>query len=156
MSANSNRRNLGGVLIKPVAIRGRGAVGGVAEGPALISRRTITGWGGVDIRTGHVKEPGHPLEGLSLKGGVLILEGSRGSNGWSIFFHAAQVAGFGPAALIFPHLDSRTAVTAAVLNVPTVTDLEVDPFATIKLGDRVRVDGDKGVITVLTTSNTTT
>lgn len=135
--------------MESMVIRGRGAIGGVAEGPALISRRTITGWGGINIRSGQVKEPGHPLEGLSLKDCILILEGSRGSNGWSIFFHAAQVAGFGPAALVFPHLDSRTAVTAAVLNVPMVTDLEADPFALIKVGDRVRVDGDQGLITVI-------
>jgi predicted aconitase with swiveling domain len=96
-----------------------------------------------------VKELGHPLEGMSLKGSVLILEGSRGSNGWSIFFHAAQVAGFGPAALVFPRLDSRTAVTAAVLNVPLVTDLETDPFSLIRIGDQVRVDGDRGVITIV-------
>jgi uncharacterized protein len=135
--------------MEPIVIRGRGALGGVAEGPALISRRTITGWGGVDVHTGKVKEPGHPLEGMSLKGGILIMEGSRGSNGWSIFFHAAQVSGFGPAALVFPHLDSRTAVAAAVLNIPTVTDLESDPFGVINVGDRVRVDGDQGLITVI-------
>lgn len=135
--------------MQPIVIRGRGALGGVAEGPALISRRTITGWGGVDVHTGRVKEPGHPLEGLSLKGSILILEGSRGSNGWSIFFHAAQVAGFGPAALVFPRLDSRTAVTAAVLDLPLVTDLECDPFDLIQVGDRIRVDGDKGLITLI-------
>ena len=44
--------------MEPIVIRGRGALGGVAEGPALISRRTITGWGGVDIRTGKVKAIG--------------------------------------------------------------------------------------------------
>ena len=135
--------------MKPIVIRGRGALGGVAEGPALISRRTITGWGGVDIATGIVKEPGHPLKGLSLKESILILEGSRGSNGWSIFFHAAQVAGFGPAALVFPRLDSRTAVTAAVLNVPLVTDLDADPFGLIQIGDRVRVDGNRGLVEVV-------
>ena len=135
--------------METIVIRGRGALGGVAEGPALISRRTITGWGGVDVRTGIIKEPGHPLEGLRLKDSILILEGSRGSNGWSIFFHAAQVAGFGPAALVFPRLDSRTAVTAAVLNLPTVTDLDADPFTLINVGDRVRVDGDRGLVEVV-------
>ncbi len=136
-------------MMPAIVIRGRGALGGLAEGPALISRRTIGGWGGVDIRTGRIKEPGHPLEGLNLKGNILILEGSHGSNGWSIFFHAAQVAGFGPASLVFPRLDSRTAVTAAVLNLPLVTDLETDPFDLIRVGDRVRVDGDRGLIAVI-------
>jgi len=129
-------------------IRGRGALGGVAEGPALISRRTITGWGGVDVHTGIIVEPGHPLEGMCLKGGILILDGSKGSNGWSVFFHGAQASGFGPAGLVFPRLDSRTAAMAAVLNLPLVTDLEVDPFERIEVGDRVRVDGNQGLIMI--------
>jgi predicted aconitase with swiveling domain len=133
----------------PQKIFGRGALGGVAEGPALISRQTITGWGGVDIHTGTVVEPHHPLEGRCIKGGVLILDGSKGSNGWSVFFHAAKEAGFGPAALVFPKLDSRTAVTAAVLNVPTVTDIKEDLFTMIRLGDLLRIDGDNGVIEIL-------
>jgi predicted aconitase with swiveling domain len=127
-------------------IYGRGALPGIAEGPAMISRRTITGWDGVDIYTGKVKEPGHPLEGLSIRNSILILDGSRGSNGWSVFFHAAQEAGCGPAGLVFPKLDSRTAVTAAVLNVPLVTDLRDDVFELIRTGDLVRIDGSKGTI----------
>jgi hypothetical protein len=30
-----------------------------------------------------------------------------------------------------------------------VTDLEDDPFALINVGNRVRVDGDQGIITVI-------
>lgn len=127
---------------------GRGANPGRAEGPALISRRTIMGWGGIDIHTGIVLEKGHPLEGRSIKDTILILDGSKGSNGWSLFFHSAQVAGCGPAALIFPQLDSRTAVTAAVLNVPLITAVDGDIFALIKLGDWLRVDGDRGLIEI--------
>ena len=130
-------------------IRGRGALGGVAQGPAMISRQTITGWGGIDIHTGEVVEPGHPLEGRSIKDSILILDGSKGSNGWSIFFHAAQVSGCGPAALVFPRLDSRTAVTAAVLGVPTVTDLEEYIFDIVKPGELLRVDGRAGTIEIL-------
>ncbi len=130
-------------------IKGRGALGGIAQGPALISRQTITGWGGVDIYTGKVVEPNHPLKGLSIKDSVLILDGSKGSNGWSVFFHAAKEAGFGPAALVFPKLDSRTAVTAAVLNVPVVTDVKDDLFAIINIGDLLRIDGDCGIVEII-------
>lgn len=130
-------------------IAGRGAIPGRATGPALISRRTIMGWGGIDIHTGIVLEKGHPLEGMSIKDTVLILDGSKGSNGWSLFFHSAQVAGFGPAALVFPRLDSRTAVTAAVLNVPLVTDVDHTIFDLIRLGDMVTVDGGTGVIEII-------
>lgn len=130
-------------------ICGRGAVRGVAQGPALISRTTIIGWGGIDIYTGEVIEKGHPLEGKSIKDTILILDGSRGSNGWSLFFHSAQVSGCGPAGLIFPSLDSRMAVTAAVLNIPLVTDIKEDIFDRIQLGDWVKVDGDQGVVEIM-------
>ena len=134
-------------------ITGRGALGGVAQGPAIISRVTITGWGGVDIFTGKVVEPGHPLEGRSIKQSVLILDGSKGSNGWSVFFHAAKEAGCGPAALVFPQLDARTAVTAAVLNIPLVTDIAEDIFSIVRLGDLLKVDGDHGTIEILQRNN---
>jgi len=55
----------------------------------------------------------------------------------------------GPAALVFPKMDSRTGVTAAVLNIPVVTDLDRDPFELIKTGDHVRVDGDRGTVEII-------
>jgi uncharacterized protein len=134
--------------LKGSVIKGRRAIRGVAEGIALVSRETIQGWNGID-KTGTVIEKGHPFEGWSIKDAVLVLPGAKGSNGWSIHFHSARVAGVGPAALVFPRIDSRTGVTAAVLNVPTVTDLDCDPFDLIKTGDRVRVDGDSGIVEVI-------
>ena len=131
-----------------IILKGRGAVKGVAEGVALVSRETIQGWNGID-KNGTVIEKGHPFEGWNIKNAVLVLPGAKGSNGWSIHFHSTKVAGVGPAALIFPKMDSRTGVTAAVLNVPVVTDLNDDPFELIKTGDRVRVDGDQGIVEIL-------
>lgn len=46
-------------------------------------------------------------------------------------------------------LDSPTTVTAAVLNVPLVTDLKEDAVNLIRIGDRVCGDGDRGVIETL-------
>ncbi len=129
-------------------LKGRGAIKGVAEGVALVSRETIQGWNGID-KNGTVIEKGHPFEGWSIKDAVLVLPGAKGSNGWSIHFHSTKVAGVGPAALVFPKMDSRTGVTAAVLNVPVVTDLDGNPFELLKTGDRVRVDGDRGIVEVL-------
>lgn len=129
-------------------LHGRGAIPGVAEGPALVSRETIQGWNGIDA-FGLVIEKGHPFEGMSIKDAVLVLPGSKGSNGWSIHFHSTQIAGVGPAALVFPKMDSRTGVTAAVLNIPVVTDLLEDPFDLIKTGDWVRVDGERGTLEII-------
>ncbi len=135
--------------MQTLRILGRGAVGGVAQGRAMVSRQAIQGWSGVDEKTGIVIEKGHPFEGMSIKDAVMVLSGGKGSNGWSCHFHAARVAGIGPAAMVFPKMDSRTAVAAVVTGVPVVTDLETDPFKLIQTGDLVVVDGDRGFVEVL-------
>jgi hypothetical protein len=43
----------------------------------------------------------------------------------------------------------KTAVTVAVLNVPLVADLKEDVVNLIRIGDRVCVDGEQGVIEIL-------
>lgn len=131
-----------------VIIKGRGVVKGVAVGRAMVSRQAIQGWSGVDERTGLVIEQGHPFEGRSIKDKVLVLSGGKGSNGWSVHFHAAKIKGIGPSALILPYLDSRMAVAAAVLDVPVITDLEGDPFEDIPMDALVRVDADRGLVEI--------
>ena len=37
---------------KKIVLHGRGIVGGCAEGEALVTRETISGWGGIDPMTG--------------------------------------------------------------------------------------------------------
>lgn len=50
--------------------------------------------------------------------------------------------------MIISRIDSSTGVAAAVLQVPTVVDFgpDEDPCALIATGDRVRVDGETGVV----------
>lgn len=132
-----------------VVIHGRGIVPGIWQGQALVSRLAIQGWSGVDERTGLVIEPGHPFEGLSIKGKVLVLSGGKGSTGWSCHFHAAKVRGLAPGAMVLPRMDSRTAVAVAVLGVPAVTDIAGDLFSMIPHGAEVLVNGTAGTITLL-------
>jgi len=134
--------------MKTLIIKGRGLVGGRAEGPALVSRQAISGWSGLDEKSGLVIEKGHPFEGRCIKGRVLVLSGGKGSNGWSVHFHAAKVRGIGPSALILPKLDSRLAVTVAVLGLPAITDLEIDPFEAIPMDAEVIVDADQGLVEI--------
>jgi len=130
-------------------LQGRGVVPGRAEGRALVSRQAISGWSGLDEKTGLVIEKGHPFEGRSIKDRILVLSGGKGSNGWSIHFHAAKVRNIGPAGLILPRLDSRLAVTVAVLGLPTITDLEGDPFELIPMDSLVEIDADRGLVTIV-------
>ncbi len=132
-----------------VIINGRGVAPGQVQARALVSPQAISGWSGLDERTGKVIEIGHPFEGRNIKGRILVLSGGKGSNGWSVHFHAAKVRGIGPAGLILPRLDSRLAVTVAVLGIPVITDLDRDPFDLIPTDALVMLDADRGRVTVL-------
>ena len=44
-----------------IVIHGRKVVPGVAEGEALVTRDRISGWGGIDSRTGTIVETRHEL-----------------------------------------------------------------------------------------------
>lgn len=131
-----------------ITLHGRGIVGGVAEGEALVTHDRISGWGGIDPRTGTVIETRHELFDQSFAGKVLVFPGAKGSSGWSGMFHMARVAGVAPAAMLFKNLSTKMALGALVTRVPAVTALDQDPLEVIETGDWVRVDGDRGVVEV--------
>ena len=123
-------------------------VGGVAEGEALVTRDRISGWGGIDPRTGTVIETRHELRGQSFKDKVLVFPGAKGSSGWSSQFHIARLAGAAPAAMVFNEMTTKIALGAVVTHAPAVTDLDQDPLQVIATGDWVKVDGDRGIVEV--------
>jgi predicted aconitase with swiveling domain len=133
-----------------ITIKGRGVVAGTVEGEALVCPKSITGWGGIDPETGIIKEYENVNRGKSIKGKILVMPGSKGSNGWSCYFGAALVAGAAPLGWIFTRIDSSAGVATAVMQIPTVVDFDEnqDPCVLIKTGDRVRVNGQTGEIKI--------
>lgn len=136
------------VMTKPILLTGRKVVGGVAEGEALVTHQTISGWGGVNAMTGTVIESRHELKGVSFAGKVLVFPGAKGSSGWSGVFHMSRLAGVAPVAMVFTTMTTKVALGAVVMRVPTVTELDRDPLDLIETGDWVRVDGDAGTVEI--------
>jgi predicted aconitase with swiveling domain len=133
---------------KIIVLRGRKVVGGIAEGEALVTRDTISGWGGVNPMQGTVIETRHELRGQSFKDKVLVFPGAKGSSGWSVVFHTARLAGTAPKAMVFNEMTTKVALGAVVMRVPSVTDLDRDPLDVIETGDWVVVNGDMGTVEV--------
>ena len=131
-----------------IVLHGRRVCGGVAEGPALVTGETISGWGGVNPMQGTITETRHELLGQSFAGRILVFRGAKGSSGWSAIFHMARLAGKAPLALVFNDMTTKVALGAVVMRVPAVTALDRDPLAVIASGDWVRVDGDRGRVEV--------
>jgi uncharacterized protein len=131
-----------------LTLHGRKVVGGFAEGEALVTGHTISGWGGINPMTGTVIETRHELCGQSFKDKILVFPGAKGSSGWSAAFHVTRLTGTAPKALVFNEMTTKIALGAVVMRIPAVTDLDQDPLQLIETGDWVTVDGDRGIVEI--------
>ena len=136
------------ISLEKIVLYGRKVVGGVAEGEALVTRQTISGWGGIDPKQGTIIERKHELEGSRFTDKVLVFPGAKGGSGGSMGFHRARLAGHVPTAMIFRDMTSRVAMIAIITHAPAVTDLDQDPLDIIETGDWVKVDGDNGIVEI--------
>lgn len=134
--------------MKNVVLNGRKVVGGTAEGEALVTKQTISTWGGVDAVKGIITERRHELRNQSFAGKVLVFPSAKGSSGWSTVAQVIRLAGKAPKAMIIGQVNSLTAIGAVVMRVPAVTDLDQDATEVIATGDWVKVDADKGIVEV--------
>lgn len=130
-------------------IRGRKVIGGRARGEALVSRDPICFLGGIDVETGRVTEVGHPLEGKSIAGKILVFPTGKGSTGGSYLIYEAASNGVGPAAVINRKVEQVTAIGCIMAEIPCIDRPDSDPIAAIKDGDLVELDGDAGLIKIL-------
>ena len=131
-----------------LVLRGRCVVPGRAEGEALVTQDSISGWGGIDSRTGTIVETRHALRGVCFAGKVLVFPGAKGSSGWSNAFHLTRVNGVAPAAMLFNVMTTKIALGAVVTRAPAMTDFDQDPLTLIETGDWVSVDADRGLVEI--------
>jgi predicted aconitase with swiveling domain len=134
--------------IVKIILKGRCVVPGVSEGEALVTDQQISGWGGIDSRTGTIVETRHELRDISFAGKVLVFPGAKGSSGWSNAFHLTRTFGVAPAAMLFNEMTTKVALGAVVTRAPCMTDFDQNPLDVIETGDWVRVDADQGVVEI--------
>ncbi len=121
-------------------LEGRPIKPGVCEGEALVSDKPIGFLGGVDPETGIVIEPGHPLEGHSVAGKILVFPTGKGSTVGSYTIYRLARAGVAPAGIICAEGDPIVVVGAIISEIPMVDRVDI---SRIKTGDWVRIEGDK-------------
>jgi len=119
---------------------GRMVVSGRAEGIALVSDRPIGFLGGVDPDTGRVIEPGHPLEGRSMAGKVLVFPCGKGSTVGSYVIYRLARAGLAPRAIINAESEPIVAVGALIAGIPMVDRVDI---SRLREGAHLIVDGEK-------------
>lgn len=135
---------------RELVIRCRGLVRGKAEGEALVAPAALSFWGEVDPMAGRIIATGHPLEGETLGGKVLVIRSTRGSSGTPLVIGLAHEQGNAPAAMVNTEVDALAVLGCVVNRIPMVAELDRDPFEVIQTGDQLLVDADEGRIVVRT------
>jgi len=106
-------------------MRGRAIVRGRGEGLALVSDRPIGFLGGVDPDTGVIVEVGHPLEGESVAGRVLVFPQGKGSTVGSYTIYRLARAERAPTAIVNAESEAIVAVGALMADIPMVDRIDI-------------------------------
>jgi hypothetical protein len=126
-------------------LRGRKIFGGKAEGLALVSRKPISFYGGVNPDTGIVEEEGHPLQGRSVSGRILVFPRARGSTVGSYTLYRMRKAGTAPVAILNRECETIVAVGAIIGEIPCMDRIDIDR---IPDGAALVVDADSGSVEI--------
>ena len=124
-------------------LKGRIIYKGKAQGEALVTSMPISFYGGVDPNTGVVMEKGHELNGVSVKGKILVFPQGKGSTVGSYTLYRLKKNGVAPAAMINKETETIVAVGAIISEIPFVDKVDVSKF---KTGDKVTVEDGMVVI----------
>lgn len=111
-------------------LRGRVIHEGEAKGEALVTSQGISFFGGVDPETGIIIERGHPLEGQSIAGKVLVFPQGKGSTVGSYTLYRLKHNNLAPAAIINADCETITAVGCIISEIPCVDQIDIQMIET--------------------------
>lgn len=120
-------------------LKGRIIYKGKAKGEALVTTMPISFYGGVDPNTGVVIEKGHELQGVSVKGKILVFPQGKGSTVGSYTLYRLKKNGVAPAGMINKECETIIAVGAIISEIPFVDKIDVSK---IKTGDSLQIEND--------------
>jgi predicted aconitase with swiveling domain len=128
-----------------MTLQGRKIFGGKARGNALVSEEAISFFGGVNPDTGIIEEDGHPLQGKSVSGRILVFPHGKGSTVGSYTLYRMKKTGTAPIAILNRECETIVAVGAIIAEIPCMDQIDIDR---IPDGAAMVVDADKGRIEI--------
>jgi len=124
-------------------LKGRKIFKGKVKGKTIVTEEGISFYGGVDPDTGVVAEVGHPLEGQSIAGKILVFPQGKGSTVGSYILYRLKKNGKAPLAIINKECETIVAVGAIISEIPCVDKIDISQ---IKTGMQVEVDAENGSV----------
>lgn len=126
--------------------KGRSINPGIVEGEAVVSKEPIGFYGGIDPKTGMFIEKGHELEGVSVRGKILVFPKGKGSTVGSYVIYGLSANKVGPLAIVNQETETIVATGVILAGIPCVDGIPTDR---INNGDRLKVDATAGTVDIL-------
>ncbi len=145
-------------MVSPFEATGKGIPSQSAwdvSGTALVTDVPITYLGYVNRDTGVIEEPGHPLDGISIKDTILIYPKGSGSTVAPFVLMGLIYTGFGPIAIVNRDVCPLTLPAASLLGVPYAHGFDSDPTMEVNTGDTVSLSLVEGKVSLVVESRAT-
>jgi len=126
-------------------LQGRSIFDGQVSGLALVSPANISFYGGVDPATGVIVEPGHPLEGQSIAGRILVFPTGKGSTVGSYTLYRLKRSSLAPLAVINAECETITAVGCIIAEIPCLDQVDLSQIHT---GDQLTLNAGEGWVEI--------
>jgi hypothetical protein len=127
-------------------LEGRVINKGSAEGEALVLDVPFSFIGDFDSDAGTLVLEGHPMQGQSVAGKILVCPTGKGGTIAPFIVYRAMQAGNAPAAILCEKADPMLCECALVMNIPIIDQFNQNPVQAIKSGKRLRIAD--GLVTV--------
>jgi predicted aconitase with swiveling domain len=134
----------------PIVLKCHRGIGPAVTGSALVADDNFSARYDLDREKGIFSRPAHKLHGQSYIGKILVLVTAKGgvASAWMLREMAAR--GMGPKAIIFDRANTILAQGAAFAGMTMVDRFDAgNPVGLIRNGDDVRIEPDKGLVTIL-------
>jgi hypothetical protein len=124
-------------------LKGRKIYKGKAEGEALVTKQSISFYGGVDPSTGTIVERGHELEGKSITGKILIFPTGKGSTVGSYVLYQMSKNHKGPKGLVLKECEAIVAVGCIIGGIPCIDHIDIEKLTT---GKQIMLDANNSAL----------
>ena len=133
----------------PTDIKCRQISKGKDEGVAIVTKDPISFLGGVDPKTGIVIDKKHELYNQCITDKILIIPSGKGSTVGSYVIYQMAKNNTAPKAIICKNAEPIIAIGAIISKIPMVDNPEIDVINEIRNDEKIIVDADESVISVI-------
>jgi predicted aconitase with swiveling domain len=134
----------------PIILTCHRGIGPVVTGTALVARDNFSTRYDLDRIKGTFSRPTHKLYGQTYVGKILVLVTAKGGVASAWMLHEMAARGLAPKAIVFDRANTILAQGAAFADLALVDRFEAGcPTTLIRTGDELRVEPDKGLVTIL-------